>query len=708
MDRPDTIIELHRERVQAEAAAVYAGGSYEKPYDGSYTEQGTATLNLALGRVWFVLDDHNRLWQEVASGSPRDPLRHFALDLVLSDSRIVIQTVAGIPLVPLPPTTVTIPDGPRAGEQRQIAFNEIPLFGRLTLHEQLEARPTEPGRQTISLDFHAQNAPVLVATPPADPFVSHLFGPGVERRADGSTAFTDQDPRVTWDIDYAEAFWITESTLGRLLVSKERLLHPLSTPEQAKTAVLDAIAAEIAAAIRTEAATLGTGGVVDLLPNPLEVDPASTDGTRALDAVVQRFQAAGATHESMVIQLQTMDPLPAGEELPSSVLAENPAEQAGLATSGFGILRGVRTTVMRSFCLDENDFDADVPCRLAGSKSVDIGGDNRNLDRFEATIEEGTDTERGRLVVEGKVSDSTTWYDFDATFVITYEMDLDDIPREAAPGEIGTSTGETKKQLDDGMREAAAAKCRRDISAKDYEAEAKRVSDLMKELPRTVGVRPTLVPSKPVVDPDFSLTAAGYALAALGIAALVAVVSLPATLAVGLGGLGAEGLIGLLILAIVEYVVILIDIDWFGTGMVRGKVEDALGDRPGGSLLPTLGVPIDVRLRKHLAVYFRPLPPRLGVGCVKRDTKEDADEVLQLVGGAWPTDGKPWKISDNDGVLMVDAGRLELYIEPSAGDGTEQPIHVSKSSLGRGYLRSNPDPEGENNLASLPECARTP
>jgi hypothetical protein len=137
--------------------------------------------------------------------------------------------------------------------------------------------------------------------------------------------------------------------------------------------------------------------------------------------------------------------------------------------------------------------------------------------------------------------------------------------------------------------------------------------------------------------------------------------------------------------------------------MVRGKIQDALGDRPGGTLLPTLGVPIDVQLRHHLAVYFRPLPPRLDVGCVKKDTREDADQVIQLVGGAWPTDGKPWKISDNDGVLMLDSEQLELFVA-----STGQPIHVATSSLGRRFLRTNPDDQGVDNLAALPECPRTP
>jgi hypothetical protein len=330
------------------------------------------------------------------------------------------------------------------------------------------------------------------------------------------------------------------------------------------------------------------------------------------------------------------------------------------------------------------------------------------LGRFEATIQGAGSTQPGKLVVEGNVRDDNTWYTFDADFTITYEMTLDDIPREAAPSEQGTSTGETKAQFDAGLREAAAAKCRGDISARDYEAEAKRVSDLMMELPRTVGVRPRLNPPKPQVDSSFDLTTAGEAVVLVGLAAFVAALVAPAAFAAGATAIAAaaswEGALLALMALIAAYVALLVDIDWYGTGMVRGKIEDALGDRPGGTLLPTLGVPIDVQLHQHhLAVYFRALPSRLDVGCVKHDTAEDVDQVIQLVGGVWPGDGRPWKISDNDGVLMVDAGALELFITPSG-----QPIHVSTSATGRRYLRSNPDDVNPDNLAQLPECPPSP
>ena len=709
MDRPDTIIEIHRERVQVQAADIYSGGHYEQPVviTDPVRINGSATLNLALTRVWFIFDSHNRLWQEEIGGIPRHPLRHFAFDLTVSDSKIVIESIAGIPLVPLPPGTVTIPNGPRAGESKTIAYNEIPLFGRLTLHDQLERREAEPGKDTISIDFRPQDAPLLVADPPSDEFVSHLFGADAEHRPGGSTAFAGRDPRLTWDMDYAEAFWITHSLAGELLVAQAKLKCPLVSDAEARVAVLDSIAAKIADAVGGITGTLGTGGLVDLLPTAMNVDPASDDDstTKEIDAVVQRFDAAGATQESMVVQVRRVRNLPVGDELPASVLAENPVEQAVLATSGFGLLRSVRETIMSSFCLAQSDF-TDDPCKLDGTKSVNIGGENRDLNRFEAHIEPATDTERGRLIVEGKVSDETTLYEFDASFTITYKFDLDDIPREVAQSEVGTSTGETKAQLDASLREAGQARCRGDISAKEYEAEVKRVDDLVKELPRTVGVRPTLRPPEPDVDSDFSLTAAGLALAAVGVILLVIAVSLPVTApavaAAGTAAITAEAVIGLLILAIVEYIVILITIDWLGTGIVGSEVENALGDRPGGTLLPTVGVPIEVTLTTHLAVFFRQLPPRLGINCVKKDTVEDIDEMIQLVGGLWPTDGKPWRISDNDGALLIDEGKLKLFVE--AGGGVEQPIHVSTSSKGRRFLRTNPNEGPVDNLSNLSDC----
>ena len=133
--------------------------------------------------------------------NPDDPLRHFAIDLVIFDSKIVIDSVTCIPLVSLPPATITISDGPRAGESREIPYNEIPLFGRLTVHDQLEPHQTEPGKQTIALNFTVRRMlRCCWRSPPREEYAAQLFGPDIDRRSDGAIVFTGQDPRISWEL----------------------------------------------------------------------------------------------------------------------------------------------------------------------------------------------------------------------------------------------------------------------------------------------------------------------------------------------------------------------------------------------------------------------------------------------------------------------------------------------------------------------------
>jgi hypothetical protein len=74
MHRPDTIIEIHRERVQDQTVEMFGGDKYTESVDGpGYS--ATATLDLTLDRVCFVFDAQRRLWQEQAEGEFHDPLR---------------------------------------------------------------------------------------------------------------------------------------------------------------------------------------------------------------------------------------------------------------------------------------------------------------------------------------------------------------------------------------------------------------------------------------------------------------------------------------------------------------------------------------------------------------------------------------------------------------------------------------------------------
>ena len=703
MQRPDTIIEIHRERVQDQTVEMFGGDKYTESVDGT-GYSATATLDLTLDRVWFIFDAQQRLWQEMAdSGETYDPLRHFAIDLVIFDSKITIDSVTCVPLVSLPPATITIPDGPRAGESREIPYNEIPLFGRLTIHDQLEPKQVERGKQTIALDFTEQDAPLLLAAPLRDEYSPQLFGSHVDRRPDGSIAFHGQDPRISWELDYAEAYWITHSIAGELLVNAEKLQHLGLSDDEARVRVLDSLAAQISDAVGPKLAEMGEGGVMDLMPTPMDVDPQSQDdGTvKDLDAVVQRFDVGGTTQESMVIQLQTLRELPSGEELPPSILAENPNEKTGLAVTGWSILRQVRDTVMKTFDLDDSDFDADVPCLLNGPKTINIGGQERCLEALDADVVPRT--QDGRLVIDGTVSAETTLYDFNATFKVTYEMGLDDIPRDPSGHETRRADLESVESLEMALSAASDRKRAGALSDQEYEAEVKRVHDRFDELPKTVGVRPTQNPPEAEVNPDFHLTVAGKVAAAAGAAAVVGLLALPVTWVAGAAGVGAAGGGGLLALAIVQYFTTVLTIDWFGSGIGSRQVKHSLNDRPEGTSLPPIGIPVDVDFnRQRLAVYFRPLPSKLWVGAADIDDQDGDRPEVRLVGGSWPTDGHPWKLSNDDAMLYVDSGELQLLMEPDSVSGDGAPISVATAPDGRHYLQvENEDPDKLQRLPAL-------
>ncbi len=702
MHRPDTMIEVHRERVQDQTAEIFGGDKYTESVDGT-GYSATATLDLTLDRVWFVVDSQGRPWQEEheqTDGESADPLRHFAIDLVIFNSKIVIDSVTCIPLVPLPPATITVPDGPRAGESQEIPYNEIPLFGRLTIHDQLEPHQTAPGKHNIALNFSVQDAPMLVAPSLREEHATRLFGPNIERRSDGAVVIAGQDPRISWELDHAEAHWITHSIAGELMVGLERLQHPAISDGEARIRVLDSLAAQIAEAVRPKLAEMGEDGIVGLLPAPVDVDPDAQDDStvKALDAVVQRFAIGDATHESMVVQLQTLRDLPHGEELPQSILAENPNEKTGLAVTGWSILQQVRDSVMNTFGLEESDFDADVPCLLAGPKTVGIGGQERVLEALAADVVPRT--EDGRLTIDGTVSAQTRLYDFSATFKVVYEMGLDDIPRDPKGDEPRLAHLPDIETLEQALSVAADRKRAGELTTEDYEAEVKHTSEQFDEFPRTVGVRPTQNPPEPQVDPDFNLTAAGKVAAAAGTAAVVGLLALPVTFAAGAAGIGAAGAGGLLTLAIAQYFTTVLTVDWFGTGFGSRQVKKSLGDRPEGTSLPPIGIPVDVDLtRQRLAVYFRPVPAKLWV-----DSATVTDDGIRFVGGRWPSDGRPWKLSNDDALLFVESGELRLYVAPGSAGGTELPIGVTATEDGQRHLRvEGDDPDV---LHRLPECPR--
>jgi hypothetical protein len=406
----------------------------------------------------------------------------------------------------------------------------------------------------------------------------------------------------------------------------------------------------------------------------------------------------------MVVQLQTLRTLPSGEDLPASILAENPRERTGLAVTGWSILRQVRDTVMNSFNLDESDFAADAPCLLEGPKIINVGGQERSLDALDADIVPRT--EDGRLVVDGTVSAETKLYDFNATFKVTYEMGLDDIPRDPKEGDNRSADLDTVESLEQTLSAAAEAKRAGELNDQDYEALVKRVSEQFDELPRTVGVRPTQNPPEPEVNSEFSLTAAGKVASAAGAAAVFGLLALPVTAAAGAAGVGVAGAGGLLTLAIAQYLSTVLTIDWFGAGVGSRQVKKSLNDHPEGTSLPPIGIPVDADLnRQRLAVYFRPLPAKLWVSCVTvkdHQGQEGNSDDIRFIGGRWPTDGHPWRISNDDAALFIDSQELLLLMEadsPSGGD-----LRIAVASAADGQRRLQVDGKDAGALHRLPQC----
>jgi hypothetical protein len=283
-------------------------------------------------------------------------------------------------------------------------------------------------------------------------------------------------------------------------------------------------------------------------------------------------------------------------------------------------------------------------------------------------------------------------------------MGLGDIPRDPKGNELLRKDVDTIELLEETLNLAGAKKRAGHLGAEDYEAEIKRVRERFDRLPRTVGVRPAQN-SEPDVNADFSLTAAGKVATAAGAAAVVGLLALPVTWVAGAAGVGAAGAGGLLTAAIAQYITTVLTIDWFGTGLGSRQVKKSLNDQPEGTSLPPIGMPIGVDLnRQRLAVYFRPVPARLWIDCVMADADEDreADDVgIRVVGGCWPADGHPWRLSHDDAVLFVDADELELLVDPVRTGGDEVPVGVDTEEGGRRRLRVPSDP---GLLCRLPRC----
>jgi Protein of unknown function (DUF3892) len=688
MENPEALVEFHRDIVTEMGRSRFEDVNETEEIEeqaGPAKFTGEATVGLRFGEVWFLRDPHRRPWTEAAGSGFAPPERHFAIDLLFKDSKIVVETLNGVPIPDiLPPETVEIPpEGPRASEKMTIPARELPLLGRLTLHEHLEVmvRDATLGTHNLGIDFGSEVAPRLRADPPPDQFVSHLFGVELDRKPSGHIETAEQDPRVIWDMDYAERFWILNCFVGKKMVDLDQADNG-GTRAAAEVRVLDRLATRLSEKVRAEVATMKP---ILFLPEDEVVDPsgATSGAYLGIDALCRGWQVNGTPSESMVLQFSSRVPVPGAPALPDSILASRPTEKIALTTAGWSVLRGVREGFIQSHCLSEESFDPDLPCKLIESVGIESGGKAVTLQELEVVIEDETNGKAGRVNAHGKIKgDVEVWGadigDFTATFEeLAADMTLDDAPREPLEGEHGF--GEVSLEaIRARLRELGIEKCEEARPADEIKADREAEKAKLALLPRSVGVATIPNPPEPTIDPDVDFDPLPLAI----VAGIVGLISFPVFLYAGHLYAGSE---------------------------IERQVADALKLERGGTVLPLAGyLPVSLTCTTDaLTVYFRQIPAVLKVRCIKLDVPPDAegdeDYVLQSVGGDLD-DGMPWRLSVSDAAELITRERLSLFVHPDFAGGEEVPIEVALSPRGRRYLRSVRDLTEGNNLETLPTC----
>ena len=705
MDNPDTLIELHRTVVQEMFEGRFPPKSIPpQPFEAVVIE-GEAQLHVAVSRVWFHHDAGGRLWQQRDGAATRDVDRHFAFDLRLDqhppelelpNSRFLFTRVLGLPIPPLPATSCN---------GRQVLFNEIPLLGRLVIHDSLErVEATIDGRphQNVVLEFAEQSGPVLEAGPPEPGFDAEMFGPDVQQASGGRVVLTGVEPHVVWELTPAEQDCIRDSTVGGLLM-------------QAGIDPIGLVASELAAGVRATLLTSGDDATsrASLLPKPHPVDPTGASGDPlAVDGIVRRWTRQGegpGPEESLQIQIQTVDVLP--EPLPLSVLASSTDETVGFMRAGFAILRSIRASQIRSLCLDASDFDPLEGCLLRESVGIELDGEDATLVDFSATIEPAAELGHDLLHIRGRAEGDHWHYGWYVEFGLAFRLDRGDVPRDPLPGELppDLQPSRTLAEMHARLRELAAEKCAGgDREAIDEEVGA--IADEKNALPREIGVKPETF-GEPFQDSDAWITP-------LGALAGIALISLAF-----IGGLGIVAAISTKV-AFTAYAVCAVfivgySLGWIGLGLLDHFVLDAeVSDKLAnfvrekseqeGDALPLEGYsPTSVELRDGvLRVFLGPLARKLSVRFFEPDQPSpfgDSDFVSQQVAGFMADGRRMWRLTVADAAHLIERGRITMALDPSATPGGQAvPIHVARSSRGRRYLRTPGDDEITNNLASLP------
>jgi hypothetical protein len=718
MDKPDTILELHRSIVEELAAADFTPPPADPvPFQagqiagGPPQIEGDAHVTVALSRVWFYEDANGRVWSEAAGTPEADGERHFAIDLGLGDSRLVITRVLGLPAPTQPGTTC---------EGQPVPANVIPLRGRLTIHERLDRiDSTVDGNpaQNIVLDFRSQPSPTLTWTPPPANVDARLFGPGVDRT--GST-LTGNDPRIVWELTRAEQLCVVQSRVGTLLVAQE--IAGGATQAEAEDAVIEMIAAELAEGVAGKLATAGDAMMPtkSILPNKdelpadqvgLTVGPECTSSAAAIeiDARVKRWSRpeSGAPAESLVFQIRTVEGLPDDDRLPDSVLSLREVERVGFSRAGWAICRSIRCSQIKALCLSTDDFDPDEACRLEDEVGIVIGDSDGTLETFEASIVPWAGHgDLGLLRIGGSAEGGTWAYDWQMQFELDFRLEAGKVPRDPLPGEPQRSG--TLDEIAARIDALYAERCAGGRPREEIDEEIEALSEEKKEPPQTTGVKP--VDERVFESSNSSVTWEGWL---AGVALVGALTILTGGAAAGFSG-GVIFSFFVLGVALGSAAVGALDSFVLDTG-VSEKVAEFVNDKRDqtGDAIPLDGFePMVVELKRNensdtysLSVYLEEIAERMRVRWREPDTPRpegDEDYVTELVAGLLPGEDRVWMLTVSDAVRYITNGRLALTVgDPASPDG-EADVHVATSSRGRRYLRTDPDAGPANNLKRLP------